>query len=432
VVTDAFRTLAEGAAAAGGMPDLPVVTVPHPIGPLPRSRMAALADEALDGILEAVGRPRARVSALGHRQAVNGGAAGAALATAELTLDADDALLTLDAFEERQWTDGLPVVPPTRERVARFLEAAGVRDPHRLIAWLPPRGGAVTPETLAVNAVMAGCRPEALPVLWAAVEAMCDPAFDLPGVQATTNPGTPLLIVSGPVAAELGINSGYNVLGPGWRANATIGRAVRLLLHNVGGGRPGRLDRSTQGTPAKYGLCIGENLASSPWPPLHTERGVRPEESAVTVVAVAGTQDITTIHAPAKDPAGVLLPTAWAMAGVGLANVGRGGEFVVVFGPEHAAVLGQAGWDRRRAAGYLSEHAAVVLDRFDADQLEAWRSFRADRASDGSVRDGLGFVVRDPGEVLMVVAGGPGARSTCMPTFGYSHAVTRPVRGPAA
>ena len=178
-------------------------------------------------------------------------------------------------YQERGWTDGLPIVPPTEDDVGEFLRWVD-RHPQDVVAVLPPRQGEATVERIAINAVMAGCRPEYLPVIITTIEALADPAFNLDSIQATTHPVAPLVIVNGPVARELGINAGYNAFGQGFRANLTIGRAVRLVLMNVGGGLPGTGDRSTQGSPAKIAYCVAENEAASPWEPLHVEAGFRP------------------------------------------------------------------------------------------------------------------------------------------------------------
>jgi hypothetical protein len=187
-------------------------------------------------------------------------------AAAPATLDVDDAPeALLEAFLEREWADGLPIVPPTPERVAAML---GARDPARSLGAMPPLWREATLEKLAVNAVMAGCRPEYFPLVEAAVEAMLDPTFNLYGVQATTHPVAPLVIAHGPYARAVGVHAGSGCFGPGFRANATIGRAIRLVLLNVGGAWPGRHDMATQGSPAKFSFCIGENEDASPWGPL--------------------------------------------------------------------------------------------------------------------------------------------------------------------
>src|SRR5215467_11235849 len=195
----------------------------------------------------------------------------------------------IESLFERGVTDGLPVVPPTRRLVDRAVAASG-RDGGELIALVPPNYGRATVEKIAINAVMAGCRPDYLPVVLAAVEAMCDEKFDLLGVSGTTDAVAPLVIVNGPIRQALDINAGAGVFGPGWRANATIGRAVRLCWVNIGGARPGVISMSTFGGPGRYTCCIGENEEASPWEPLHVEHGFDPADSTVGVMAAEAPQ----------------------------------------------------------------------------------------------------------------------------------------------
>src|SRR2546429_9924201 len=190
----------------------------------------------------------------------------------------------LDEFFDHGVSDGLPVVPPTRARVSRAVVMSG-RDGSELVAEVPPNYGRATVEKIAVNAVMAGCRPEYLPVVIAAVDAICDPAFALHGVSATTNAPTPLVVINGPVRGKLGVNYAAGVFGPGWRANATIGRAVRLVCVNLGGARPGVVSMSTLAHPGRYTYCIGEHEEVSPWTSLDVEHGFAPADSTVAVLA---------------------------------------------------------------------------------------------------------------------------------------------------
>ena len=205
-----------------------------------------------------------------------------------------------DECEQRGWSDGLPLVPPTVARVEAML-AATKRDRNEIVAHIAPGFGAATVERIAINAVMAGCRPEYLPVLLAAVEAVADEKFNLQGIQATTNPAAPWIIVNGPLAATLGVNAGLNCLGQGNRANATLGRALRLVLQNIGGALPGQMDRATHGQPGKYTFCCAENEAASPWQPLHVERGFNADENVVTVVGAAGTLNMNSHSKDAAD-----------------------------------------------------------------------------------------------------------------------------------
>src|SRR3989442_7469736 len=224
--------------------------------------------------------------------------------------------LDADAIEElyaRGVTDGLPVVPPTRGRVERAIAASG-RGPDELIGLVPPNYGRATVEKVAISAVMAGCRPESLPVVLAAVEAVCDDAFDLHGVSATTNAPAPLVIVNGPIRGKLEINCGAGLFGPGWRANATIGRAVRLVCVNVGGAIPGVVSMSTFAHPGRYTYCIGEHEEASPWEPLAVEHGFAAGES--TVALLAADPPITVYDQRSRTAPDVLATVAASMAAI--------------------------------------------------------------------------------------------------------------------
>lgn len=198
--------------------------------------------------------------------------------------EADD---VVEFMFDQGFSDGLPLVPPTPERVLRML-AGTHRAPQDLIAVVPPNMGEATTEKVAINAVMAGCKPEYMPVLIAALEAVCTDAFNIHGVTATTMGAAPVIVVNGPIRDRIGMNKGLGALGSGNRANATIGRALRLIVGNVGGGKPGGVERSTLGNPMKYTMCFAENEERSPWPPLHVERGFKKEDSVVTVFAMTG------------------------------------------------------------------------------------------------------------------------------------------------
>jgi hypothetical protein len=185
-------------------------------------------------------------------------------------------------YRLRGWTDGLPIVPPTLARVDEMLDQ-GPLDRRAVLGEMEPLGGVASVERIAANAVMAGCQPEHFPVVLAAVQAILDPEFNLRGVQTTDENVAPLLIVNGPAARRLGVNAGWGALGPGWTANAAIGRAVRLVMNNLGGGWPGAVSFAGLGQPGRYTLCLAER-EDTPWPPLHVELGYRPEQSTVTVM----------------------------------------------------------------------------------------------------------------------------------------------------
>ena len=251
-------------------------------------------------------------------------------------------------YFERGWTDGLPVVPPTPPLLDAMVAALG-GEPERLEARIPPRWGNLTREVLAINLVLAGCRPEYAPVVRAALLALTSSHFNLHGVQATTHMAAPLVVVNGPVRHEIGLNAGANVFGSGCRANATIGRAIRLVLLNVGGAWPGELDKSTLGHPGKYTFCIAENEEASPWPPYHVERGYAAGDSAVFCIAAEGPHSVT--NHVANDAEGILDSIASAMSTIAHNNAVSSGSCAVVIGPEHAATIAGDGWaPARRAA----------------------------------------------------------------------------------
>jgi thiol-disulfide isomerase/thioredoxin len=246
---------------------------------------------------------------------------------------------------ERGWTDGLPVVPPTRRRVLQML--AGIaRDPEEVVAVVPPDLAPCTVEKVAINAVMAGCRPEYLPVVVAALEAACTEQFNLHGVLATTYSVGPIVIVNGPITRAIGMNSGINVLGQGNRANATIGRALQLIVRNVGGGRPGEVDRATLGGPGKYTCCFSENEEGSPWEPLSVERGLAPGISAVTLFAGEGPR--TVFDQLSRRPESLARSFAWCLRSVAHPKLARDYEAFVVVSPEHGRVFREAGWTKER------------------------------------------------------------------------------------
>lgn len=259
---------------------------------------------------------------------------------------------------DRRWTDGLPVAPPTEERVLAILDYLG-RDPQEVIGVVPPAQGLATVEQVAIQCAMAGCLPEHVPVVIAALEAMLEPSFNLHGVQTTTNPCAPLVIVSGPVVGRLGFHCGDNAFGGGSHASAAVGRAVRLILWNIGGGYPGETDRATLGSPAKYLFCVAENLAESPWPPFHTDYGLGPEADAVTVFAC---QSPEPIFAPGTAER-VLKVLAATLPTVGVNMFHAAGQFLVVFSPRVAQELARAGYGRQAVREWLFENARYELGR---------------------------------------------------------------------
>lgn len=324
-----------------------------------------------------------------------------------------------DWFEAKGWTDGLPVVPPTPELVEAMVAGSGL-EAKAEVAAVAPSGTMATVEKVAINAVMAGCRPDYMPVILAAVRAMARPSFNLAGIQATTHPVAPVVFVNGPIRERIGLNFGSNVFGQGFRANATIGRALRLVLMNIGGGIPGKTDMSTLGSPAKFSYCAAENEAASPWEPFHVERGMAAGDSAVLVhggEAPHGLQD----HASAT-PKELLMTFASGMATMANNNVGMGGEMLLVLGPEHARIVASTGMSKDDVRQEL--HRMMRL-RFK-DMGVAMRNFYRNRRptiDTGPEVEEIPYL-DDPSQILIVVAGGPGLHSVVIPSFGGSTEAT--------
>lgn len=330
---------------------------------------------------------------------------------------ADEYEAVQEMYIARGWSDGLPIVPPTPQRVEAMMAATDL-DAQHVIAELPPNWGAATVEKLAINAVMAGCIPSYFPVLVAAVEAMSDPIFNLYAIQATTHPCAPLIIVNGPIRSALGMNSSSGAFGPGWRPNAVIGRAVRLALLNIGGAHPGIGDMSTQGAPSKFSYCVAENEESNPWQPLHVERGFKLDQSTVTVLAGEPPHNIND-HAgsSAED---ILTIIAGAIAVTGANNAYTGGETLLVLGPEHAGTIARDGLSKQDVGEWLVKRATIPLDRYTEETMIE----RFGRVPDSPVP-----MVGSPEDLAIIVVGGPGKHSCWIPTFGgTTHSATREIR----
>ncbi len=345
-------------------------------------------------------------------------------AGAMIEIENDEPGAVLDAFAARGWGDGLPMVAPTEERVVAMLAGPGSpadADPDEVIAVLPPRSGQATRRMIAVNAVMAGCAPDHLPVLIAAVRALAAPEMNLRGVNATTHPVAPLLIVHGQAAVDGGYNAGLGAFGPGNRANATTGRALRLILLHLAGATPGPGDASTQGGPAKYSFCVAENLAESPWGSYARDAGVD-AASAVTVHCGEAPHNVHDMES--DDPAAVLDKVASAMTSWGQNNAPISqGEYFVALCPEHAALCADAGWSRDHVASYLFNKATVrVGDARTAFDLLAWSPWQQRLGDDDRMS-----MTEHPRNIKVFVTGGAGKHSSVIPSWGMTKSVTIPI-----
>jgi hypothetical protein len=329
----------------------------------------------------------------------------------------------VDFLEDRGMGDGLPVVAPTPERVEEMLtDAAG--DPDQVLFTLQPRAGIVTRRVVAINAVMAGCRPDVFPVVLTALRALAQPEVNIRGVNATTHIVAPMILVHGEIARTAGFHGGVGCFGPGNRANATVGRAVRLVMLHVAGAKPGFGDAATHGQPAKYTFCAAENIDESPWESYARSRGVD-APSAVTVHCGEGPHNVHDAEA-AGDPALILDKIASAMTSLGMNNAPISqAEFFVVLGPEHAASLAQRAMTRKDISSYLFDHARlphhVFKRHFEERAWAQWMKIVSD--------DHLLPMTAEPDNIRVVVAGGPGKHSLVVPSWGMTRSVTLPVEG---
>ena len=328
-----------------------------------------------------------------------------------------DAAAMIEIYYEKGWTDGLPVVPPSEASVGAMLAAAGLKGGD-VVGEVAARHTRVTADKLAINAVLAGCLPEYMPVVLAAVKGICHPDYGYHGPATSTGGSAVAMIINGPIGPTLGINAKANLFGPGFRANATIGRAVRLLMMNAINTRPGKLDRSTLGNPGKYSLCFAENEADSPWVPLHVERGYRADESTVTVFATEGTLQI--YNQLSNDPEQLCRTMADAMANLGSMNIVGQQDVAVVWAGEHTDTFRKAGWDKARIRQTLYDQATRTI----AEIKRAGRLAGDIEPEDETTRR---HVVLGPENILVLHGGAAaGAFSACLPGWG-SHTITRSV-----
>lgn len=420
IVTEPFEALARQMAKGLGNPKLPLLVLPHPFGDLPEDELRAIADIAAPEVDAFVWEGRMPTSPADRAE---GAVADEPEADgpATLTLGAADEVAAGWELDALGYGDGLPIVLPTPDRVAAMLACADV-DPDTPIGPIPPGMGTVTVRAIAANAVMAGCEPRAFPVVLAAVHAALDERFNLLGCQVTTHPVGIGVLVTGPAAATLGLNAGTNLLGPGVRANMTIGRAVRMALDNGGNATARGLDKATMGQPGKISMCFAENLAESPWGPW------RPSgldaESAVTVIGGEGPHNIND-HA-SIDADGLLKQIAGTMAITGSNNLVLRSDTYLLVCPEHAEVLASEGLSREDVQREVHARARVRAEDMSAKQLDLvrdWSSFEPYIGDDGKIP-----VVRTPEDVQIVVAGGEGKHSMWIPSF-ITYSCSRPLDG---
>lgn len=330
-----------------------------------------------------------------------------------------DAVEANELFQRNGWTDGLPIVPPTPNAVRAFLGAARLA-PGDVIGVEPVRRRRITAEKVAIAAVMAGCLPDYMPVVVAVIRAMCEPDFGLHGATASTGGSAPMIVVNGPVRTRLGMNATHNALANASRANATIGRTVRLFILNVLGGHPGQLDRSTLGHPGKFTFCIAEDEEDSPWVSLSVERGIPAGASAVTVMAVESPHQI--MNEWTHDPKEILDTYAAAIRANMLTYSIWAGNYAMVVPCMHRQILAEAGWSKQDIRSYLFDKAHVAR--------REWRAVGKGAVAGRKDEDKLYGALRSPDDLLVIAAGGPagGFGVIVPPWYGKkSLAVTMPV-----
>jgi len=309
----------------------------------------------------------------------------------------DPSVAVNERFYKRGWTDGLPIVPPTIDKVREMLRYAD-RHPSDTVGVIEPLNGVATVEKIAINSVMAGCRPEYLPVLIAAVEALAEPGFNLKGVQTTDENVTPLLIINGPISRQLDVNASFGALGPGWQANATIGRAVRLIMNNIGGGWTGALSLAGIGQPGRYTLCLAENITASPWAPLHVELGFEEASNTVTLMRAETAINVT---GGLQELASVMgsLASKFAMM--------HSGKVAVVLAPFVAQQLAEKGSTKDDVKRFLFEHGRISARMWEKSwgysQLGIARFPEWVKAS---AKQGRIPAVKSPEDIVVIVAGG--------------------------
>ncbi len=342
---------------------------------------------------------------------------------AELVEAPDDLEAFNELFMARRWGDGLTLMPPTKARVARFL-AHTDRAPEEVVSTIAPRYGAASVERIAINAAMAGCRPEYLPVLVAAAEALGAPEFHLQAIQTTTNPSTVWLALNGPVAKRFGVNSGGNCLGPGAWANGTLGRALRLMLQNIGGGLPGDMDRATQGQAAKWNMCCAENEDANPWEPLHVERGFARDASTVTVVGALGTWSM---NITAKDADDILAMMGDTMAYPASSDYVYGGAPWMILSPQHAKIFFDQGLAKIDVKRRLWELSKMRAGRARGNEYDRTKTGREGEL--GAITpDTMIPISARPEDITLFVAGGTGSHSVFVPVSAHTRSVTREIK----
>ncbi|MEO7726877.1 MAG: hypothetical protein ABIS45_06455 [Burkholderiales bacterium] len=394
---------------------MPIAVIPHPFGTRSREEVRNIATSCAADIARLLCE-----SASGKTPSST--AATPVTARARLMEAPDDLGELNKLYIKRRWGDGLPIVAPTQAAVERMLRHTK-RAPDEIVATIAPGMGAATVEYIAIQAVMAGCYPEYLPVLIAAAEAIATPKFHLQAMQATTNPAAIWLIVNGPIARWLEVNGGAGCLGQGAWANATLGRALRLILQNIGGALPGEMDKATQGQPGKYSFCCAENEEASPWEPLHVERGFAKDTNTVTVGGVLGTWSMNMTARKGEEVIAMIGDTMQYPASSDYIHAGA--PFIIL-SPQHANLFHREGWNKAEVKRRLWEASKMRAGRHKGSEFD--RMATARRAELGEIgSDTILPISERPEDLTIVVAGGPGSHSVFLPVSAYTRSVTKEI-----
>ncbi len=424
IFTTVFRTLAKAQAGGNEMPDLPTAIMSHPVDGIPPQEVQKKVEAVIGDIIYGVTKwENGVIKEAGEKKTID---EIERIAGKDL-FDAAEKMNRL--FLQRGWGNGFPLIPPTRERVDWMLKGTD-RSPEEVVGIVRPKGGKATVQKIAVNAAMAGCLPSYMPVILTAVEAMTDPAFALAQVAATAGSSAPLLIINGPIRRALRINYGTGALGTAWRANATIGAAIRLIMVNIGGTLPGLTDMSVIAWPGDFTLCMAENEEANPWEPLHVERGFDRQTSTVTTIGTYGILDLMASTDKAKEVLGYYATMIIGSGSVFTKSQGT----LLLLSPEVAGVVAKEGWSKQDVKKYLFEVVHLPLDKardmatggmggFNmVKELPRWGK---DLPDDYQIH-----LLSRPEDVNIVVVGGASVH-TAWAQPGHGRMVTREIRLPA-
>ena len=411
MVTDEFLLLAKTESQTRGLGELRLIELPHPVGSVSGEVLRSLAGSNIEAIVSVL-----TAGASGSDYPLDNEARVPTECMSTLEVPSDPSLM-FQYFINRGWSDGLPMLPPTEAAIDAMIAASDFKR-DELLGVIPPLNGMATVERIAANAVMAGCLPDYFPLVLAAVQGVLQPSFNLDGVQTTTGNVAPLVIINGPCRNTLPINYSSNVLGQGWRANSTIGRALRLVLSNIGGAAPGIYDKATLGQPAKYTFCIAENEEENPWEPLHVERGLDRENDVVSVFGCSSLN--SAVDMASQTAKGLLKTFALAMMG-GITSGVTSTETMLIICPEHASILSAEGYSKAAIRNELFVSARVPHEKISDENLELLAKRRPWWFQHNESAIG---VVDRPEDIWIVVAGGKGAKSAYIPGRTATHLQT--------